>query len=173
MSRQRRRRRIRGGDRECSRACSRVDRHGGTGRTRAWDAHHRRQSSPNNVIAHVESTGARRRGSSSTVKASADDRRSRRGRRQEECVGVRRRRLDDFAEEGGDVGADREGRVTGTVNRQQVMNALEMEECRKIRRKKKYKMARPNGKLVVGARMTYKKKMKDGEIENYKCRLVT
>ena len=128
---------------------------------------------PNNVIAHVESTGVRRRGKSSTAKASADDRRSRRGRRQEECVGVRRRRLDDFAEEGGDAGADSERRVTGTVNRQQAMNALEMEEWRKIQRKKKYKMARPNGKLVVRARMIYKINMKDGEVENYECRLVT
>ena len=35
---------------------------------------------PNNVIAHVESTGARRRGRSSAAKFSADDRRIRRGR---------------------------------------------------------------------------------------------
>ena len=37
---------------------------------------------PNNVTAHVESTGARRRGRSSTAKFSADEQ----GKRREECV---------------------------------------------------------------------------------------
>ena len=35
----------------------------------------------------------------------------------------------------------------------QAMNALEMEEWRKVGRTKKCKMARPNDKLVAGARM--------------------
>ena len=33
-------------------------------------------------------------------------------------------------------------------------------------------IARPNDKLVVGARVIYKRKMKDGKAEKYKCRLV-
>ena len=53
------------------------------------------------------------------------------------------------------------------------MNVLEMEEWRKIRRKKKCRVAQPNDKLVVGARIIYKRKMKDGEVEKYGCRLVT
>ena len=32
-------------------------------------------------------------------------------------------------------------------------------------------MARPNDKLVVRSRMIYKTKMKDGEVEKYRCRL--
>ena len=79
---------------------------------------------PNNVKSHVESAGARRRRRTSIVKFSADER----GRRQRECVNVRRRGHDDFSEEGGATGADSEGHVTGAVNRQQVINALEMEE---------------------------------------------
>ena len=86
---------------------------------------------------------------------------------------MRRRRVDDFEEEGGDTDADREGHVSEKVNRQQAMNALEIEEWRKVRRKKKCKMARPNGKLMVGVRMIYKKEMKDREVEKYKCRHVT
>ena len=53
--------------------------------------------SPNNVNAHVESTGACRREKSSAAKFSADERRSRRGRRRGECVDVRRRGHDDFS----------------------------------------------------------------------------
>ena len=64
--------------------------------------------------------------------------------------------------------ADSEGHVTGAVNRQKATNALEMEAWRKVRRKKKWKVARPNDKLVVGARMIYKKKRNDCEVE--KCR---
>ena len=48
--------------------------------------------------------------------------------------------------------------VTGAVSRQQAMNALEMEEWREIR-KKKCKVARPNDKLVVGARVIYKRQI--------------
>ena len=89
------------------------------------------------------------------------------------CVDVRRRGLDNFAREGGDPGADSDGYDTGSINRQQAMNALEMKELRKVRRrKKKCKMARPNGKLVVGVKMIYKRNMKDGEVEKYKCRFV-
>ena len=84
---------------------------------------------------------------------------------------MRRRGHDDFAEEGGATGADSEGPVTGAVNRQKAMNALEMEEWRKVRRKKKWKVARPNYKLVVGARMIYKKMVKDCEVEKYRCQL--
>ena len=90
---------------------------------------------PNNVIAHVESTGARRRGRSSAAKLSADDQRSQRGRRRGERVGVRRREIDDFANGGGDTGTDNGGHVNGTENRQQPMDLLEMEEGRKARRK--------------------------------------
>ena len=68
---------------------------------------------------------------------------------------MKRRRLDDFTDKGGDTGADNAGHVTGTVNRQQAMNALEMEEWRKTRSKKKYKIVRQNGKLVIGVRMIY------------------
>ena len=80
---------------------------------------------------------------------------------------MRRRGLDDFAEEGEDIGADSEGHVTGAVNREQAMNALEMEEWRQVRRKKKCKVVRPNDKLVVWARVIYKRNMRDGEVEKY------
>ena len=72
-----------------------------------------------------------------------------------------------FAEQDGGSGADSEGHVVGTVNRQQAMNALGMEEWRKVRRKEKCRVARPNDKLVVGARVNCKRKMKDGEVEKY------
>ena len=83
------------------------------------------------------------------------------------------RGFDAFAEEGGDTGVDSDGHVTETVNRQKAMNGLEMEEWWKVRRKKKCKGARPNDKLVVRARMTCKRKIKEDEVEKYKCRLVT
>ena len=83
---------------------------------------------PNDDIAHVESAGARRRGRGSTAMFPVDVQRSRGGRWREERVGLRRRELDDFAEEGEDTGADSDRHVTGTVNRQQAMNALDMEE---------------------------------------------
>ena len=51
------------------------------------------------------------------------------------------------------------------------MNALETEEWRKVRRKKKWKVARPSDKLVVGARMIYERNMKGGEVEKARCRL--
>ena len=111
---------------------------------------------PNNVKAHVESAGARRRRRSSTAKFSDDER----GRRRRERVGVRRRGHGDFSEEGGATENDNNGHVPGTVDRQQAMNALEMEEWRKVR-KKKYKLARPNGKLVIGARVIYNIKRLD------------
>ena len=87
---------------------------------------------PNNVIAHVQSTGARRCERSNTAKVSADERRRRRG----ECVDMRRWGHDDFSEQGRATGADSEGNVTGAVDRQQAMNTLEMEEWRKVRKKK-------------------------------------
>ena len=62
-----------------------------------------------------------------------------------------------FLKEGGTNGVDSEGHVTGAVNRQQAVNALEMEEWRKGRRKK-CKVAPLNDKLVVGARVIYKRK---------------
>ena len=128
---------------------------------------------PNDVIVHVESTGARRPGRSSAAKYSAYDRRSRRGRRRGEYVDMRRRGLDNFSEKAEDTGADGERHAIGALNRQQqAMNALETEEWRKVRRKKKYKVARPNDKLVVGARVIYKRNMKGGEVEMYRCRLV-
>ena len=43
---------------------------------------------------------------------------------------MRRRWRDDFAGEGGGTGADSERHAIGAVNRQQAMNALEMEEWR-------------------------------------------
>ena len=119
---------------------------------------------PNNILAYVESTGTRRRERSSAAKFSADER----GRRREECVDVRRRGLDDFAEEDGDTGADSEGHATKAVNWQQVINVLEMEEWRKVRKKKKCKVARPNDKLVVGARRIYKRNTKNGEVEKHR-----
>ena len=85
---------------------------------------------------------------------------------------MRRRGLDDFAEEGGDTGANGEGHVAGIVNRQQAMNALDMKEWRKTRRKKKCKVTRPNKNLVVGAKVIYKREVKDDEVENYRCQLV-
>ena len=78
---------------------------------------------------------------------------------------MRRRGLDHFAEEGGDNGTANGRYVTGKVNQKQAMNELNMEEWRKVRRKRKRKMARPNVKLVIGVRMIYKRKMKGGEIE--------
>ena len=50
---------------------------------------------------------------------------------------MRRREFNDFAEEGGDTGVDGEGHVTGVVNWLLAMNALEVEEWRNVRRKKK------------------------------------
>ena len=121
---------------------------------------------PNNLKAHVEPAGARRRGRKSTAKFSADER----GRQRGECADVRRRGHDVLSEESGATGPDSEGHVTGAVNRQKTMNALEMEKWRKVRRKK-WKVARPNDKIVVRSRMIYKTKMKDGEVEKYRCRL--
>ena len=114
----------------------------------------------------MEPAGARKRGSRSTAKFSADER----GRQRGECVDVRWRGHDGFLEKSGATRPDSEGHVTGAGNRQKMMNALEMEEWRKVRRKK-WKEARPNDRLVVRARMIYKRKMKDGEVEKYRCRL--
>ena len=115
---------------------------------------------PNNLKAQVEPAGARRRGRRSTAKFSADER----GRKRGECVDVRRRGHDVLSEESGATGPDSEGHATGAVNRQKTMNALEMKEWKKVRRKK-WKVARPNGKLVVRARVIYKRNMKDGEVD--------
>ena len=123
----------------------------------------------NIVIAHVESTGARRRGKSSAAEFVTDYQRNGRGRRRRERVGVRRRGRDDFAGKGVDTGAERGGYVTGTENRQQAMNSLEMEEWRKTRTKKKCEKARPNDKVLVGARMIYKNMRKDGGMARSKC----
>ena len=71
---------------------------------------------------------------------------------------MRRRGHDGFSEEGGATGVDSEGHVTGAVSRQTAMNALKMGKWRKVRRKKKCKVARPNDKLVVGARVIHKEK---------------
>ena len=120
----------------------------------------------NKLKAQVEPAGARRRGRRSTAKFSTDER----GRRRGECVDVRRRRHDVLSEESGATGPDSEGHVTGAVNRQKTMNALEMEEWRKVRRNK-LKVARLNDKLVVRSRMIYKTKMKDGEVEKYRVDL--
>ena len=116
----------------------------------------------------MELTDARRFKRSSAAKFSADER----GRRREECVDMQRRGRDDFKEQGGATGANSEGHATLAVNRQQAMNALENEDWKKVRRKKKCKMARPSDKLVVGARVVYKRNMKDGEVERYRCRPV-
>ena len=43
---------------------------------------------------------------------------------------MRRRRLDDFAGEGGDTRADRGGHVNGTETRWQAMESLEIEVAR-------------------------------------------
>ena len=141
---------------------------------------------PNNVIAHVQPTGARRRGRSCTAKFSAD----KRGRRQRECVDVRRQGHDGFSWRGGATGPDSEGHVTGAVSRQKAMNAQDG-KWRKVRsarwRKAEevemhgmdencvYKqVARLKDKLVVGTttKMLYKRKMKDGAVQKYRCRLV-
>ena len=116
----------------------------------------------------MESTGARRRERSSAAEFSADER----GRGREECIDVRWRGLDGCAEEGGDTGSDSEGHATGAINRQQAMDALEMGEWREVWRKKKCKVVRPNYKLVIGARVIYKRNVKDGEFDKYRCRLV-
>ena len=105
---------------------------------------------PNNVKAHVESAGARRRGRNITTKFSANER----GRRRRVCVDVRRRGHHHFLEEGGATRADSEEHVTRAVSRQQTMNALEMKEWRKVR-KKKCKVAQLNDKLEVAARVIY------------------
>ena len=103
--------------------------------------------SPDNVNAHVESRGELRREKSSVAKVPADER----GRRRRECVNVRRWGHDNFSEEIGATGADSEGHDSGAVNQQKkAMNALEMEEWRNLRRRKKCNVARPNDKLVVG-----------------------
>ena len=83
---------------------------------------------------------------------------------------MRRRGHDGLSEESGATGPDSEGHATGAVKRQKTMNALEIEEWRKVRRKK-WKVALPNDKLVVRTRMIYKRNMKDGEAEKYRCRL--
>ena len=38
--------------------------------------------------------------------------------------------------------------------------------------KEKCKVARPNDKAVVGARVIYKRKMEGGKVEKYRCRRV-
>ena len=73
---------------------------------------------------------------------------------------MRRQVHDEFLEEGGANGADSEEHVTGAVNQQQTMNALEMNEWKKVR-KKKCKVARLNDKVVVGARVTYNRNVLD------------
>lgn len=78
---------------------------------------------------------------------------------------MRRWELDEFSLEGGATGVDSEVHVTGAVNRQKTMNVLEMEEWRKVRRNKKCIVARRNDKLVIGARVTYKIKIKGNGIE--------
>ena len=70
---------------------------------------------------------------------------------------MRRRGHNDFSEEGRAIGADSERHVTGAVSRKKAMNALEVEEWRKVRGIKKWKVARPNDKLVVRAMVTYKR----------------
>ena len=82
-----------------------------------------------------------------------------------------RRGRDDFSEEDGATGVDSKKNVTGAVNWHKAMNALEMAGWTKVRRNKKSKVARPNDKPVVGARMIYKRNMKSGEIDRYRCRL--
>ena len=94
--------------------------------------------SPNNVKANMESVDARRRGRSRTAKFSSDERE----RRRRKCVDVRRWGHHDFSEGDGATGADTERHLTGTVNRQQAMKALEMENYRKVR-KKECKVVRP------------------------------
>ena len=84
---------------------------------------------------------------------------------------MRRRGHGVLSEESGATGPDSEGHVTGAVNRQKTINGLEMEKWKKVRRKK-WKVARPNGKLVVRARMIYKRKVEDGEVEKYRCRRI-
>ena len=65
----------------------------------------------------------------------------------------------------GDTKADSERHAIRAVNRQHTMNAQEIGKWRKVRTKKKIKVARPNVKLVVGARVAYKINIKDGEVE--------
>ena len=81
---------------------------------------------------------------------------------------MRRRGHDDFSEEGGATGADSERHATGAVSRQKAMNALEMEEWRKVWRKKKWKVTRPNDNIVVGDRMIYKRKRKSCEVDKHR-----
>ena len=52
------------------------------------------------------------------------------------------------------------------------MNALEMEEGRKVRRKNKLNVARLNDKLMIGARVIYKRNVDYGVAKKYGCRLV-
>ena len=121
---------------------------------------------PNNVITHVGSAGAHRHGNSA-AKFSADDRE----RRQGECVHVQLRGPDDFEEKGRDIGAYSEGHVTGAIIPQHVINIPKMKELKKVWRKKKYKVARPNDKLMVetkNALQEEKKVEQDGEFEKYK-----
>ena len=60
----------------------------------------------------------------------------------------------DVSEECRATGADSERHPTGAVNRQQAMNALEMEEWKNVR-KKKWNVTQPNDKLVIGASVIY------------------
>ena len=121
---------------------------------------------PNNLKAHVEPAGARRRGRRSTQSSLPTNEEG-----NEESVSMCNGGGTMFFQRiSGATGPDSEGHVTGAANRQKMMNALEMEEWRKVWRKK-WKVARPNDKLVVRARMIYKTKMKDGEVEKYKSRL--
>ena len=84
---------------------------------------------------------------------------------------------DVLSEESGATGPDSEGHVTGAVNRQKMMNALEMEEWRKVRRKK-WKVARPNDKLVVRARILLLQDIDEGrrgrevQMSTYRLRVV-
>ena len=65
------------------------------------------------------------------------------------------------------------GDISPDTNRiPKAINALQMEEWRKVRIKKKLKVARSNDKLVTKARVIYKRKTKDDKVERYECRLV-
>ena len=68
----------------------------------------------------------------------------------------------------GATAADSERHVTGAVNGQVTMNTPQNEVWNKVHRNNKWKVARPNKKHEVGARIIYNRFVKSGEGEKYR-----
>ena len=96
---------------------------GGTRRTCASEAHHQRQSSPNNAIAHEESPDVHWCGRNSVLEFFTDDKKSRRGRRRGVCVAVWPRGLMALLLKVDMLEPIAENMLPEPKNRQQAMNS--------------------------------------------------